>query len=219
MTLRSASGGLSQTSDVVTKNVESMEQGAGRLRATIQDISDSASDASETGAGAEVLVQSASAAVASLSDASLEIATVTEMIRNVAFQTKLLGLNAAIEAARAGEEGAGFMVVANEIKSLASAAAESTEQIDNVVRSMENRVGNVTTSMAKVAEIIKRIQAKQETISVAVQAQTEVTTGIIEGIRETAEGCRGGSSNDGLRAMSLQLSSLAADLEKLCLVP
>jgi len=63
------------------------------------------------------------------------------------------------------------------------------------------------------------IQAQQEAIAMPVKAQTEATTGIVEGVRETAAGCRGRSSNDGLRAMSLQLANLAADLEKLCAVP
>ena len=218
-TLHGTAQGLTVTSEIVTKNVESMEDGAEHLQTTIRDISVSASAASETGDGAAALVESANAAVEDLTVASREISKVTELLRNIAFQIRLLGLNAAIEASHAGDIGSGFMVVAHEVKKLADTASISTSAIDKTVKSMGDHVEKVGCAMNDVASIILSMQEKQKNISAAVEAQSRATREIVAGIHETATGCRGGSGNIGLQTMAQQLASLAVDLEKLSVIP
>jgi methyl-accepting chemotaxis protein len=75
---------------------------------------------------------------------------VTEMITSVVEKTHLLSLNASIEAARAGDLGRGFSVVAEEIRKLAESAGSSAEQIEDLIRELEEeskRIAQATLAM------------------------------------------------------------------------
>ena len=181
------------------------------MQSSIHSIGVSASEASQVGGGAASLVDPAAAAVT-----SLQIGKVTGMIRSISMKTNLLALNAAVEAAHAGQFGAGFGVVAEEVKTMSQAAAECTAKIDSRIAAMSHQVGNVTAAMDGVASIIKRIRGIQDTIAAAVKEQTATTEQIAASNCETAQGCRGDSSRPGIHAMCLQLSGLAEDLESLC---
>ena len=80
---------------------------------------------SESLASLAVDVQSSATAITALSNASEEIRSFVTLVRKLARQSKLLALNAAMEAARAGAQGAGFAVVATEVRRLASMSSEA----------------------------------------------------------------------------------------------
>ncbi len=83
------------------------------------------------------IICSAVEGVSRVKSDSQNVKAMLEVIRNIAAQTNLLALNAAIEAARAGSHGRGFAVVADEVRQLASKTSFSTEEIQQVIESLQ----------------------------------------------------------------------------------
>ena len=88
------------------------------------------------------------AVVEELSSDLSVIRDVARQIEKIAAQTNLLALNATIEAARAGDAGKGFAVVAGEVKSLSGATKQATVQIEDIINTVEGRVGEMKQTLA-----------------------------------------------------------------------
>lgn len=93
-----------------------------------------------------------------ITDAGQKTSRIIKSIEEIAFQTNLLALNAAVEAARAGETGAGFAVVANEVRNLAVRASDAA--------------GNTT---ALIQETIDTVEAGRTLVQDANEAFDEVS--------------------------------------------
>lgn len=87
---------------------------------------------------------------------SEEIGTIVLQIKDIAFQTNLLAINASVEAARAGETGRGFAVVAEEVNRLSEQTTQFADQIDEMVKKANQTSTKVQNSMEAGINTIKK---------------------------------------------------------------
>ena len=83
-----------------------------------------------------------------------QIASVTEEINKIASNTGLLAVNASIEAARAGTAGKGFAVVATNVRELAVSSTQCSNEVANVVSSMQVQIDNTSRQLTDSTEAI-----------------------------------------------------------------
>lgn len=96
------------------------------------------------------------------------------LIKSIANQSNLLGLNAAIEAARVGEQGRGFGVVAEEIRKLASGSAESIKKIDTIIKAVQQDSDQTYSQIEHIEEVLNQISVAIAQVATSVQQAGEM---------------------------------------------
>jgi methyl-accepting chemotaxis protein len=141
----------------------------------VDTLMDNTKDAIES---ASTAINQLTASMADISSANEQTSNIVNTIEQIAFQTNLLALNAAVEAARAGEAGAGFAVVAEEVRNLAmksaEAAEETTQLIDGQTEKInegEKMVSEAAQSFAEVDQAAIEVAGKISEITISAEEQ------------------------------------------------
>jgi methyl-accepting chemotaxis protein len=117
-----------------------------------------------------------------ISKSSSQVAAVLKSIDEIAFHTNILALNAAVEAARAGQAGAGFSVVADEVRSLAHRAAEAARNsgdiIERTIADVNKGVELATLAHGAFSEVTTKIAGGSQVMSQIAASSDEQARGI-----------------------------------------
>ena len=147
-----------------------------------------------------------------LSEKANKIAGVVQTINKVADQTNLLSLNAAIEAEKAGEYGAGFAVVATEIRRLADQTAVATYDIEQMVHDVQSAVSSGVMEMDKFAEQVRSSALDIREIGTQLSSMINKIQGLIPDIEAVNEGME--SQSLGAKQISDAISHLNDGAQK-----
>ncbi len=133
-------------------------------------------------------------AMSSIRQSAQDIAKILKVIDEIAFQTNILALNAAVEAARAGTAGAGFGVVADEVRTLALRCAQAARDTTDKISESTQRSENGMQLSAKVSAHLELIVLKAREVD-----------GLVEGIAQSSAEQSAGVGN---------ISAAIADIDR-----
>lgn len=109
-------------------------------------------------------IEAVNSSMNEISAASDETSKIIKIIDEIAFQTNLLALNAAVEAARAGEAGAGFTVVAEEVRSLAMRSADAAKSTASLIEEIVQKIANGKDIVTKTSVTFKNIKESSDKV-------------------------------------------------------
>ncbi len=162
------------------------------------------------------------AAIADISASSHQIGGIIKTISDIAFQTKILALNASVEAARAGEAGKGFSVVADEVQSLANKSAKSAQDIAKLIETSMQLVSygsslssDTTQALVEVISSSKKSTELVERIAESAVEQSTSLKQLTQGMEQISDVVQSNAATAEKSAASAQkLNDQAAELKR-----
>ena len=217
--LEETSAALEETVSMIRRNTESARNATTTARDT--------QTAADTGAAE---VSRLMEAMTDLKASSGNIASTLKTIDEIAFQTNILALNAAVEAARAGEAGAGFSVVADEVRTLAQRCAQAArETADRITDSIEKSergfdvsqrvAAHLTGILSKTNEMVELVTGISKASEEQLAGVTQVNGAVTDMDRVTQANAAAAeetaSASEELNAQAASLHIAVADLANL----
>lgn len=228
----------------VSAGAQALAQGAAEqagsveeLAAVVHNVSDRVSETAENASGARVQTEQAGVQVSMsskkmqemieamnvISEKSSQIHHIIKTIEDIAFQTNILALNASVEAARAGEAGAGFAVVAREIRDLADRTSKASKNTTVLIKESaaaveegEKTACEAAGSLMQVVESTKQVVMTVDKIAAAANYQREAISHITTEVGQISDVVQSNTATSvELAAASEELSSQAQVLEEL----
>lgn len=148
-----------------------------QISATMQELAASASEISAN-------QNNLNSEIKNVNEVTGKIDDVMDFIKEIADETRLLGLNAAIEAARAGEAGLGFGVVAQEIRKLSADSKETVGKIKELTTIIKESVDKTVNMGISTTETIEQQAAAIDQVTSSIMEIANLT----EQLHELANG-------------------------------
>lgn len=206
------SGNYENQIQSTTDNIRESDDFLSAIHTNSKDFSNSADNAKSTASecssyaerGANAL-DSTVTAMQDIHSAAEQMEIITENIDSIAFQTNLLALNAAVEAARAGENGAGFAVVAGEVRNLSKRTTTASREIRDLIAETKLKIENGNDLMRQTHDEFSSMKANIDNLS------TEM-----ENISSTSKGQESnvGKVSDAISIVSNQLQGSLGDFQQ-----
>jgi len=193
-----ASDSMARSGEIVARDAQSQAASLEQTSASLVEISATTRENASRATQADGLMRNGREAVDRatqamndltgsmdvISKSSKQVAAVLKSIDEIAFHTNILALNAAVEAARAGDAGAGFSVVADEVRSLAKRAAEaarlSAEIVEKTITDVSNGVELVTLAHGLFNEVSTMIASGSQMVSQIASSSEEQARGVTQ---------------------------------------
>ncbi len=210
--IEETSSTLNETSSMVQQNNENTRQ-ASLL----------ASEAKKSSEKGNYEMNEMLVAMEDIKKSSGEISKIIKVIDDIAFQTNILSLNAAVEAARAGEAGAGFAVVAEEVRNLAQRSAQAAKDTAVMIETSVERAAagvgiaqKVAESLSEITEKSEKVNSIMDEINVASQEQAQGIIQINKAVTQMEQVTQSIAANaEESAAASEQLNSQAENMKEI----
>jgi len=160
----------------LTEIIEQFTSAFEQVNNSVQEISAGAQNLAKVG-------EKLSSATYTTKDNVKKTDEIIQMIREIADQTKLLGLNAAIEAARAGEYGRGFAVVAEEIRRLSEQSNTSAKQVKEILNKIASSIDHINDQTQETSAVSEEQSSSTQEIAASMEELTAQLESLAEFVK------------------------------------